>query len=496
VVIAGPPTYHGGHPGVVRLNNVCELCFDLRFQEWDYRERDFSDTYHALEDIPYVILQAGHRSMCDGSLWEVGTFEISGTKSWKEVSFTDPFGSVPHLFLTLQTANGSQAVSVRARNLSVDGFEAALFEEEALNDGHVEETIGYLAIDSPAGGGLLDLDGVQVPYLLQSLSADERWTPVLSQRLKVEEEQSADSETGHVDETVHVLMLGERLFAQQVSDNGGDTTALRRLEPSGDAPMEWGLVRGINHDWQTIPFAKEYVDPVLIAKPTSSNGANPGVIRLQGVTGRHAQLRYQEWNYLDDKHAPEDVFYLVSEAGEHNLGGLSVEADWLVTNKLGRAGQWDSIGFTTAFAADPVVLTAVMTYNGADTVTTRIRNLDFSGFELAMDEQESKADGHIAETLGWIAIEQGSGTTAAGRKLEVFFEQLNDILTPVVYPSPTSHRHPTVISDVDSTYGGDPVFLRYANPTNTQIELRLTEEQSSDTETTHVMEDVGVFSGE
>ena len=121
--------------------------------------------------------------------------------------------------------------------------------------------------------------------------------------------------------------------------------------------------------------------------------------------------------------------------------------------------------------ADPVVLASVMTYNGADTVTTRIDNLDLSGFDLAMDEQESKADGHVTETLGWIAIQSGTGTTAEGRKLEVFFEQLDHVLTPVVYT--TGHRHPTVLGDVDSTYEADPVSLRYASPTNAKIELML-----------------------
>jgi hypothetical protein len=125
-----------------------------------------------------------------------------------------------------------------------------------------------------------------------------------------------------------------------------------------------------------------------------------------------------------------------------------------------------------------------------------MRGLDAGGFELAMDEQESKADGHADEVLGWIAIETGSASTSDGRKLQVFFDQIDHNLTAVPYLSATTHRGPTVIGDVDSTYGGDPVFLRYANPTPTQIDLKLSEEQSKDLETSHVLEDVGVFVGE
>jgi hypothetical protein len=292
-----------------------------------------------------------------------------------------------------------------------------------------------------------------------------------------------------------VLALGNQIFAQQVSDNGGDTTALRRLEPTADAPMEWGLVRSIDHNWQTLPFAKTYRDPVLVAKPASSNGGDPGVIRLRNVAATAAELRFQEWDYLDGWHTQEDVFYLVSEAGEHSLGGLRVTADSLTSNRLGRAGQWQGISFTPDFAGDPVVLASVMTSYGGDAVTTRIRDLDFSGFALAMDEQESKADGHVDEILAWIAIEADAGTTAEGRKIEAFFEAINHVLTPIPFTS-TTHRYPTVVGAVDSTFGADPVSLRYLGPTSTEIELKLTEEQSQDTETDHAAEDVGVFVGE
>ena len=496
VVFTGPPTYHGADPGVVRLRNISDLGFELRFQEWDYRRRDHGDTNHAVEDIPYVVLQPGRHLMADGSEWEVGTFPLSGTGTWASMTFSSAFAAAPKLFLTVQTYNGNQAISLRVRKVTPVGFEAAFFEEEALMDGHAVETVGYLAVHSPAGGGLIELDSVEIPYLLQTLVADERWIPVLSHRLKVEEEQSFDNETGHIDETLNVLALGDRILAQQVSNNGGDTTALRRLEPTTDTPMEWGLIRGIDHAWQTLPFARTYDTPVVVAKPASNYGGDPGVIRIKGVTSTHAQLRYEEWDYLDAKHLPEELFYLVSEAGEHRLGGLTVEADLLVTNKLGRAGQWESLPFNALFKTDPAVLASVMTYHGADTVTTRIRNLDISGFELAMDEQENKTDGHINETLGWIAIQSGSGTTSEGRKLEAFFEPIDHNLTPLIYPSATTHRHPTVVGDVDSTNGGDPVFLRYAIPSSAQIKLKLTEERSADTETAHALEDVGLFVAE
>ncbi len=40
-----------------------------------------------------------------------------------------------------------------------------------------------------------------------------------------------------------------------------------------------------------------------------------------------------------------------------------------------------------------------------------------------MQEEESKNDGHIDETLGWIAITKGETTTNDGRKLKVMDAQ-------------------------------------------------------------------------
>jgi hypothetical protein len=276
VVVAGPPTQRGYDPGMVRLRSVNDVGFELRFREYDYRQRKFGDTAHTVEHIPYMVLRSGRHTMSDGSVWEVGTFDLDGTADWQGVDFGAPFAQTPHLFLTIQTSNGSQAVTVRARNINEAGFDAALFEEEALMDGHVGETIGYLAFHSPAGGGLVDLDGTEVPYLLQTVTLNHQWVRVLSQRLRLEEEQSQDDEMGHTAETLNVLGPANQIFAQQVTHNGSDTTALRRLAPTADAPPEWGLIRGIDHNWQVLPFAKLYIDPVVVAKPASKPWCRSG----------------------------------------------------------------------------------------------------------------------------------------------------------------------------------------------------------------------------
>jgi hypothetical protein len=173
-----------------------------------------------------------------------------------------------------------------------------------------------------------------------------------------------------------------------------------------------------------------------------------------------------------------------------------VEAALLETDKLAVDGEWENVSFISGFFDVPVVLAGVQTENEGHAVTTRISDLDGAGFGLAMDEQESRNDGHAIETLGWIAIEAGTGTTADGRKVQAFFADIGDALTTVSYPETTAHRYPTIVADIDSTFDADPGFLRFDGPTRTQIKLRIAEEESADAETAHSPETVGIFAGE
>ena len=489
VYILGPPTYHGTDPGVVRLQNVTNNSFDIRFQEWLYK-----DGAHTHENIPYLALSSGRHNMPDGSIWEADTFSLSGTGAWTSQSFNSSFPSTPALFLTAQTYNGWHPITVRARDVTNTGFEAALFEEENKMDGHVTEEIGYLAVYSPQLSGTVNINGTDIPYLLQAQSVDHRFVPVLSSNIKLEEEQSKDSEVNHIDETISILALGDKIFTQDISSDGGDTAAIRRLAPEYGAAMEWGTVDGVDHNWIKIPLAKEYLNPVVVAKPVSSLGGDPGVIRVRNVSHNSFELRYNEWLYKDGSHIQERVFYMVVEAGIRSVAGLTVEARRLNTSKL-LADGWEPITFSAFFSQTPSVFTSVQTYNGVDPVTTRLSNCSAAGFNLTMDEEEAKNDGHTTETIGWIAIKRGTGNTNDNRSVVVLSSSTNHIPTQINFGQSMARRFPVVVSDMITTYGVDPGFLRYQNLGPGSIDLFIQEEASSDPEMNHVVENVSVFVG-
>jgi len=241
IVIASPPTFNSNQPGVVRVRKQSAPDrFEIRFQEWDYL-----DGIHAIEQFSYLILEQGRYVLGDGAVVEVGVFNQGGSGEWIAKSFNQPFAGVPKVFLTLQTANGGQAVTVRASNVSASGFESALFEQQSLMDGHEVEAVGYFAIYNSGGAGALPIISGEQTYSLSTVNLSHTWQQAGNVVFKLEEEQSADSETVHITEAVDVVTLGDKKFAQIVSFNEGDPVTLRLYQTDTDGD---GVVNVLDTD--------------------------------------------------------------------------------------------------------------------------------------------------------------------------------------------------------------------------------------------------------
>jgi hypothetical protein len=215
-------------------------------------------------------------------------------------------------------------------------------------------------------------------------------------------------------------------------------------------------------------------------------------LRLQEISEDRFQIRYQEWDYLDGAHGKENVFYLVSEMGTQTVAGLDFEAWKIDTTAHPGPESWEQIDFETDFSQVPAVLSAVQTFNDSEAVTTRIRNLGLSSFELAMSAQESASGAPDMETLGWIATSRGSGTSSDGRMVasQVFSDAFQGITLNFI---PLDRRYPIIVADVVSANELDPFFIRYFDPQAASMQLYMQEEQSQDIEVAHANESISLF---
>jgi PKD repeat protein len=232
VVVAKPISNNGGQQATVRISGIDTTGFWVRVQEWDYL-----DGWHAVEQLSYIVMERGHHQLPGGAWVEAGRIQSSGSSAYVAAEFTAPFAEAPVVFATVTSTNEADAVVTRSRNISTAGFEVTLQEQERNAQQHLPESVDYIAWE-PSFGVVNDLryevgltdamvtdqpysllyKGVfdQAPLFLADMqttlggdTANLRWNNRTEVGLEVwvSEEQSRDSETGHIQETVGYLVV-------------------------------------------------------------------------------------------------------------------------------------------------------------------------------------------------------------------------------------------------------------------------------------------------
>ncbi|BHH83036.1 fibronectin type III domain-containing protein [Desulforhopalus sp. 52FAK] len=241
-----------------------------------------------------------------------------------------------------------------------------------------------------------------------------------------------------------------------------------------------------NSSWQQILLTNSFINPVVIAKTTSFNNEEPGVIRVKNITASSLELRFQEWDSYDDVHPQETVTVLIVEAGSFILeNGAMVEADCFPSSAV---ETFSAATFLQAMNDVPVVVTTINSVNESDAVTLRIKNVDSGGFEFKLQEQEANASIHLEENVCYLAWEPSVGAIG-----ELQFEVArtepgitHDIST-IAYTSRFVEQ-PFILVNQQTTNGVDTAVLTSNNVSIQGQELCISEEQSLDLEIEHVAE--------
>ncbi len=238
--------------------------------------------------------------------------------------------------------------------------------------------------------------------------------------------------------------------------------------------------------WTTIELTHEYINPVVVVGPPSSNGGQPTTIRTRNITANSFEIQLDEWNYLDGFHVPESLPYLVIEAGTHTLtDGTTIKAGQQQINH-----QWESVDLGDDFTTTPVILSQVASRNGSSAVVTRHRNIDANGFSIRLQEEEAADDWHFDELVNYVAFETGQGN-ASGLAFEAGLT-----------PNEVTHRNyrlnfsrdyyaPLVFGAMATQNGSDPSALRLRKQDSQGATLFIQEERSSDAEINHIEERIG-----
>ncbi len=510
VIFAQPLSFNGSAPAAVRLDNLTSNSFTISVQE-----PNNEDGTHTTENLSYMVLEAGNWELADGSKLQVGSIDsnLLVDQGWESINFNAGFDSNPVVMSQVQTFNGADFVRTRQRNIGVNGFQMAMEEEEAnALSGHVNETIGYMAMSGGSGNwsGLNYTAGYtgdnvtdawktvnfgagfsQTPQVLASLatydgtdSAGLRYQNLDNNQvqIKVEEDTSLDAETTHTTENVSFLAI-----------EGSGLLSASPVNPAV-AMLETGSISNLTDTPQTITFNRNYSNPVVIAQPLSFNGTAPAAVRLDNITNNSFTVSVQEPNYEDGIHVAENLSYIVAEAGSWELAdGTKVQVGSIDSDQLVTQG-FENVNFNAGFANTPVVMSQVQTFNGTDFVRTRQRNIDANSFQVGMEEEEANQNsGHVNEKIGYFAIESGSGNLNGVNYTAGYTgDNVTDAWGTVNFGAGFSQT-PQLLASLASYDGTDPAGLRYQNLDNNQVEIKVEEDTSFDAETTHTTENVGFF---
>lgn len=238
VVLASVTTMNGGDPVSARVTRVTSDTFGIFLDEPNHL-----DGWHTVEDLSWMVVEAGRWTIGGGIEIEAGTTStsrLSGAGS-TGVKFQEQFEDTPLVLTTAQSARGADMLWTRTSDAERGGYRLWLEEEEIRNNGHMTETIGWVGIGR--GNGVLDgtddeivfrtsQRGIMVddnmqfihfgegfdeaPVVLAGISSREGTDPTTLRlddvtstngRACVQEDTSRDSETFHTKEQIDWLAL-------------------------------------------------------------------------------------------------------------------------------------------------------------------------------------------------------------------------------------------------------------------------------------------------
>ena len=230
IVVVGPPSSNNTAPCTVRLRNVNSTGFDIRLTEWNYL-----DGSHPAETVSYLVMEKGRVTLPDGSSVEAGVF--SGSTTNQTIKFSKVFSKTPVVMTSVASFNEADTISGRLNKITTASFAYAFREQEKNKNVHARETVHFIAWEPGTGtignvryevaksvAGVTNIWSStpfqhalqQTPMLLADMQTivNTDTSALRVQQLtetnfqvKVEEEQSKDSEVTHPAETVGYFAL-------------------------------------------------------------------------------------------------------------------------------------------------------------------------------------------------------------------------------------------------------------------------------------------------
>ncbi|MCJ7601779.1 MAG: hypothetical protein MUO63_09810, partial [Desulfobulbaceae bacterium] len=285
---------------------------------------------------------------------------------------------------------------------------------------------------------------------------------------------------------------GNDVFQFVINDGYGDSNVAAVSVTIEQAAPEFTIETGevaASGSWTSVVFTEVFRDPVVVAKPAGFADPTPCTIRIRNVSATGFEMRLQQYNYLAQEHGPEKVGFIAMERGSFTFdNGSSVEAG---TFDHQLSGYPMAVSFVEQFNVPPVIATSIVTSQEIDAVVGRISNISALGFDYEMQKEEANLSEHVVEKIDYIAWEPSVGLIGEyAYEIAVSPDEVDSQWRKITFQEGFTNA-PVFIADMQDINDIDTANLRFTDLTATEVQVKVSEEQSNDTETDHDFESVG-----
>jgi len=255
--------------------------------------------------------------------------------NWQQVAFAESYTNAPVVIAKCLSYVGSQPAHVRIKDVTEEGFKARIEEWAYEDGGHMEETIGYIAIPegnytfNNGNAGNLKIEAGKISKVKNNWKTIEFKEPFLSEP-PIVLTQAQNYYSGRPDPIVtRNRNISNGSFEVRVQEeevkgrHGYETVGYIAITPFagnidgieidaaiGRGPS--GYVRGITHAAKTMVFNESFSDtPVFIADMQTCNGNDTAGLRYTLLTVGSATIFVEEEQSKD----PEIVHYKKERVG-------------------------------------------------------------------------------------------------------------------------------------------------------------------------------------
>jgi len=275
--------------------------------------------------------------------------------------------------------------------------------------------------------------------------------------------------------------------------------------------------------WTFIPFQDSFnTTPVVFLLPDNAGG-NPGDIRVTQITTTGFYATIVEPLGMDGPHIAMGVSYMAAEPGTHELpDGTKIEIGTISTNAYQGFGvtgtSWDTINFSQSFTGAPALITQIQTINSEQNLTAvpgnynpfpisnpwlteGIQNVTSTSAQVALELSEVEELPTANETIGYFAMEQGSGTFTDDSGATITYDSFatgnvidgwSNGCDTVNFPTVNSNQR-TVLASKRARLNGDGGWLRTCNYNTTSVTLTMDEDTANDSERSHPAEPISII---